>query len=126
MSKKYYHKTGGYIINVVSEDKDTVKGAFLNPMTRKAKIATFDKKFLSETPVDTATSGINDGIISDDPIEAEAETEVTPKSTPQKEPKVKPTKKIIKGEKGINITDETQTFIAKGKTVKNENNKTTN
>lgn len=111
MSKKYYHKTGGYIVNVVSEDEDTMRGAYLNPLTKQAKVATFEKSALSEKPP-KVTDTITNGIIPDKP-EAKPPVKATPKKT-----EVAPKPKIIKGEKGVNITDETQNFIAKGKTVK--------
>jgi hypothetical protein len=109
MNKKYYHKTGGYIVNVVSEDKDTVRGAFLNPLTKKAKIATFERSALTDKQP-TVVNAITTGIIPDKP-------EPKPKAT-SVEVIAKP--RIIKGEKGIDITDTSTTFIAKGKTVKNK------
>lgn len=111
MSKKYYHKTGGYIVNVISEDKDTVRGAYLNPLTKQAKIATFERSALSEKPTQT-TNVIESGIVPDKP-----KTEGQPKARVVA-PTVTP--KIIKGEKGVDITDESVSFIAKGKTVKNK------
>jgi hypothetical protein len=114
MSKKYYHKTGGYIVNVIEEDKDTVRGAYLNPLTKQAKIATFERSALSETQP-KVTNAINEGIIPDK------------KATPEVQPKPKATAveviakpRIIKGEKGVDITDTSVSFIAKGKTVKNK------
>ena len=114
MSKKYYHKTGGYIVNVVSEDEDTVRGAYLNPLTKQAKVATFERSALTDKQP-TVTNAINTGIIPDKPT----------KPTPEPKPKAtaveviaKP--RIIKGEKGVDITDTSVSFIAKGKTVKNK------
>jgi hypothetical protein len=84
----YKHKIYGYLVNEMSSDKNTVKGAYLDPVSKTVKIKEFNKSEL---------------------MDAKAPAPKEPTSTG---------KKVIKGEKGINITDETEVYIAKGKTVK--------